>query len=68
LRLYKSIVTIGDSCDVWLETVNEVDEDNEREDVITEVLDESMPSQEAIKITNGKTIDKRFIIRNSLDG
>jgi hypothetical protein len=59
--------TIGASCEGWLVSIDEFEDDKKVEDVGNELVDESVPSQEAIRITNGKKMDKRFIIRNFLD-
>jgi hypothetical protein len=40
-------------------------EDDSLEDEVNKLLDESTPSHEARRITKGKKIENRFIIRNS---
>jgi hypothetical protein len=60
LRLYKSILIIGGNGDVGPDA-----EDDSLEDELNKLVDESTPSHEARRITNGKSKENRFIIRNS---
>jgi hypothetical protein len=58
--LYKSILILGGNGDVGTDA-----EDDSLEDELNKLLDESTNSQEARRITKGKKIENRFIIRNS---
>ena len=60
MRLYKSILILGGNGDVGTDA-----EDDSLEDELNKLLDESTNSQEARRITKGKKIENRFIIRNS---